>query len=48
MDNNNLVRLLLDVSFQVIKRLFILTFDDTDNGDKTLRETIPQKFFLQE
>ena len=33
-DNNSPLRIYPDVSFQAVKRLFVLAFDDTDNGDK--------------
>ena len=32
-DNNNDTRFLLDASFQGVKRLFVLAFDNTNNGD---------------
>ena len=35
-DNSNPVRLRLDASFQGVKRLFVLAFDNTD-GDKNAR-----------
>ena len=31
---DNPIRLVLDASFQGVRRLFVLAFDDTDNGDK--------------
>ena len=34
LDNNNLTRFPLDASFQGARRLFVLAFDDTDNGTK--------------
>ena len=30
--NNNLTRFPLDASFQEVRRLFVLAFDNTDNG----------------
>ena len=33
-DNNNVTRFLLDASFQAVNRLFVLTFDNTENGNK--------------
>ena len=32
LDNNNLIRFPLDASFQEVRRLFVLAFDNTDNG----------------
>ena len=34
LENNNLTRFPLDVSFQGVRRLLVLAFDNTDNGDK--------------
>ena len=33
-DNNNATRFPLDASFQGVKRLFVLAFDNTENGNK--------------
>ena len=32
-DNNNLTRFPLGASFQGVNRLFVLAFDDTENGN---------------
>ena len=34
LDNKNLTRFPLDASFQGVRRLFVLAFDNTDNGNK--------------
>ena len=34
LDNNNLTRFPLDASFQGVRRLFVLAFNNTDNGNK--------------
>ena len=44
MDNNNLLRTLLGASFQKVKKLFVLTFDDTD--DRKVERNSDQNFFL--
>ena len=33
-DDNNVIRLPLDACFQGVNRLFVLTFDNTKNGNK--------------
>ena len=42
LDNNNPTRFNLDASFQFIKvkRLFVLAFGSTDNGDKTVEKAV--------
>ena len=45
-DNNNSLRILLDTSFQGVKRLFILAFDDTDNGANKVERNRFRKYFL--
>ena len=44
-DNNNVTRFALDASFQGVNRLFVLTFDITENGNKIV-ERESQKTFL--
>ena len=44
MDNNNPLRTLLGASFQKVKKLFVLTFDDTD--DRKVERNSDQNFFL--
>ena len=46
LDNNNLLRILLDVFFQRVKRLFVLAFDITDNDDKKVERDSHKKYFL--
>ena len=48
LDNDNLTRFPFDASFQEVRRLFVLGFDNTNNGDKKLKETVTLKIFLQE
>ena len=48
MDNNNPLRILLDASFQGVKRLFVLAFDNTENGAKNFARNSHQNFFPQE
>ena len=48
LDNENLTRFPFDASFQEVRRLFVLGFDNTNNGDKKLKETVTLKIFLQE
>ena len=45
MDNNNPLRILLDASFQGVKRLFVLAFDNTENGAKNVARNSHQNFF---
>ena len=47
-DTNNLKRFSLDASFQRVTRLFVVAFDNTNNGDKKLKETIIENIFFQE
>ena len=37
---------MLDTSFQGVKRLFILAFDDTDNGANKVERNRFRKYFL--
>ena len=46
LDNNNLTRLYLDASFQGVKRLFVLAFDNTNNGDNKVDRDSHGKYFL--
>ena len=48
LDNDNLTRFPVDASFQEVRRLFVLGFDNTNNGEKKLKETVTLKIFLQE
>ena len=44
LDNNNLTRFPLDVSFQGVRRLFVLVFDNTDNGVKKVERNSDTNF----
>ena len=46
LDNNNLTRFYLDASFQGVKILFVLAFDNTDNGNKKVGNKSYRKCFL--
>ena len=45
-DANNLKRFLLYASFQGVNRLFVLAFDNTNNGYKKVEGDIQRKYFL--
>ena len=45
-DSNNLKRFLLDASFQGVNRLFVLTFDNTENGNNKVERDSHRKYFL--
>ena len=45
LDNNNLTKFLLDASFQGVRRLFILAFDNTENGNKKVERNSHTKYF---
>ena len=45
-DNNNVVRFPLDASFQGVNRLFVLAFDNTENGNKKVERNSHRKYFL--
>ena len=45
-DNNNLTRFPLDASFQGVRRLFVLAFDNTDNGAKKVERNSHTIYFL--
>ena len=44
LDNNNPIRTYFDASFQGLKRLFVLAFDNTNNGDKKIERDSRRKF----
>ena len=44
--NNNLTRFPLDASFRGFRRLFVLAFDNTDNGTKKVGRNSHTKYFL--
>ena len=48
MDNGNPVKLrtLLDASFQGVKRLIVLGFDNADNGANKVKRDSDRKYFL--
>ena len=45
-DANNLKRFPLDASFQGVNRLFVLTFDNTENGANRVERNSHRKYFL--
>ena len=45
-DANNLKRFLLDNSFQGVKRLFVLPFDNTNSGANRVERDSHRKYFL--
>ena len=45
-DANNLKRFPLDASFQGVNRLFVLAFDNTNNGDNKVERDSHRKYFL--
>ena len=45
-DNNNVIRFTLDASFQDVNRLFVLAFDNTENGNKKVEKESQRKYFL--
>ena len=45
-DANNLKRFPLDASFQGVNRLFVLAFDNTNNGDNKVEIDSHRKYFL--
>ena len=45
-DNNNVTRFPLDISFQGVNSLFVLTFDNTENGNKKVERDSHRKYFL--
>ena len=46
LDNNNLTRFHLDASFEGVRRLLVIDFDNTDNGDKKVERECHIKYFL--
>ena len=44
--NNNLSRFPLDFSFQGVRRLFVLAFDNTDNGAKNVERNSHTEYFV--
>ena len=46
LDKSNPTRFSLDASFQGVRRLFVLTFDNTDNGAKKIETSSNRKHFL--
>ena len=46
-DDNNVTRFPLDASFQGVNRLFVLAFDNTENGNKKVERDSHRKYFLQ-
>ena len=45
LDNNNLTRFPLDASFQGVRRLFVLAFDNTEGGAKKVKKNSHTKYF---
>ena len=45
-DDNNVVRFPLDASFQGVNRLFVLAFDNTENGSNKVERDSHRKYFL--
>ena len=48
LDNNNLTIFSLDASFQGVRRLFGLVFNNTEDDAKTSKEIVIQNIFSQE
>ena len=57
MDNNNPLRIILDASFQGLKMLCVLVFNDTtvnddnnpiNNSNKELKEPVTKHIFIKE
>ena len=46
LDNDNIACFPLDASFQGVNRLFVLAFDNTDNGDNKVERNSHRKYFL--
>ena len=46
LDNNNLTRFPLDAFFQGVRRLFVLAFDNIENGAKKIERNSHTKYFL--
>ena len=45
-DDNNVTRFSLDASFQGVNRLFVIAFDNTENGNKNVERDSHRKYFL--
>ena len=45
-DDNNVTRFPLDASFKGVNRLFVLAFDNTENGNKKVERESHRKYFL--
>ena len=45
-DANNVTRFPLDAFFQGVNRLFVLVFDNTENGDKKVERDSHRKYFI--
>ena len=45
-DDNNVIRFPLDASFKGVDRLFVLAFDNTENGNKKVERDSHRKYFL--
>ena len=45
MDGNNPLRIFVDASFQGVKILLVVAFDNTDNSDKKVERKSHQKYF---
>ena len=45
-DANNAKRFPLDASFQGVNRLFVIAFDNTNNGDNKVERDSHRKYFL--
>ena len=48
LDNSNPKRFYLDASFQGVTRLFVLSFDNTDGGDKKVERNDHKNIFFQD
>ena len=46
LDNSNVTRFPLDTSFQGVRKLSVLAFDNTDNGAKKVERNSPTIYFL--
>ena len=46
LENNYLTRFPLDASFQGVRRLFVLAFDDTNGGNKKVERNSHRKYYL--
>ena len=46
LDNNNLTRFPLDASFQGVRRLLVLAFNNTEGDNKKVTKNSTRKYFL--